>query len=238
MSAVTNAAIMDKFGRRRDGFYHLPEGRKYPSVTTILQVLAKPALIHWAAKTSASLVLDDPMQYDTAEKAAGGIYAARDKAADRGSMVHSLIEALFKQAPVETETMPDHVLGYYKAFGAWVRAVQPKPVYAEATVYNDEFGYAGTTDLVAAFPDKSLRLIDFKTSSGIYPEVGLQMEAYRRAGWILPHGEGKAPILMPPVSETCAVRLGADGTFEYRTIQGDFDAFLAAKRLWEWTQRK
>ena len=234
--AMTNAAIMDKFGRRRDGFYHLPEGRKYPSVTTILSVLAKPALIHWAAKTSASLVLDDPMQYDTAEKAAGGIYAARDKAADRGSMVHSLIEALFKGAAVETETMPEHVRGYYAAFWRWVKTVDPKPVYAEATVYNDEFGYAGTTDLVAAFPDKSLRLIDFKTSGAIYRESSLQLEAYRRAGWILPRGTQATPILMPPVSETAIVRLDSDGSFEYRTMNGNFEAFLAAKTLWEWSR--
>lgn len=233
---MANAAVMEKFGRRRDGFYHLPGNRKYPSVTTILGVLAKPALIHWAAKTSAALVLDDPAQYDTAEKAAGGIYAARDKAADRGSMVHSLIEALFRGSPVDASDMPDHVKGYYSAFWKWVKAVRPTPVYAEATVYNDQFGYAGTTDLIAAFPDKALRLIDFKTG-GIYQEVGLQMEAYRRADYILPRGPEAVPIPMPPVSETCAVRLSPDGTYEYRSLVGDMDAFLAAKRLWEWAQR-
>ena len=225
-----------KFSRRRDGWYFLPGDKKYASVTTILDVLAKPALINWAAKTAASLVLADPDEYDSAQKAAAGIYQVRDRAADRGSMVHSMIEALFRGAPVETDSMPEHVRGYYAAFWSWVAATQPKPVYAETNVYSDKHGYAGTLDLIAAFPDKKLKMKDFKTSSGIYPEMGLQLEAYRNCDFILPRGQDPTPIPMPPVAETGIVLLMPDGTYMDRPMRGDLEVFLALKRVWEWSK--
>lgn len=36
-----------------------------PSVTTVLNVIAKPALLTWAAKQGAKAVLMDPVKYDT-----------------------------------------------------------------------------------------------------------------------------------------------------------------------------
>ncbi len=39
-----------RFRRRRNGWYYL-DGRRYVSVTTVLQALAKSALVPWAART-------------------------------------------------------------------------------------------------------------------------------------------------------------------------------------------
>lgn len=227
------------FPRRRNGFYYL-NGRRYVSVTTVLEVLAKPALIHWAARTAASLVLADPDTYDTAQRAAGGIYAARDKAADRGTLIHSFAEALARGATLDTDGLPDAVRGYGKAFVSWTQTVRPVPLFTEANVYSDQHGYAGTTDLIAAFPDKQIRLVDFKTGSAIYPEVGLQMEAYRACEFIVPHVNGDATrtIPVPPVAETAVVLLREDGTFEYRTMRGDLRVFLALKHVYEWLHQK
>ncbi len=236
MGMVTKAHTLP---RRRDGYYYL-NGRKFVSVTTVLEVLAKPALIHWAARTAASLVLSDPDTYDTAQKAAGGIYGARDKAADRGALIHSFAEALARGAALDVAGLPEEMRGYGRAFLSWAQTVRPVPLFTEANAYSDRHGYAGTTDLIAAFPDKQMRLVDFKTGGAIYPEVGLQMEAYRNCDFILPHvnGDPAQLVLMPPVAETAVVLLREDGTFDYRTMRGDFEAFLALLRVWQWLHQK
>ncbi len=43
---------------------------------------------------------------------------------------------------------------------------------------------------------------------------------------------------MPPVAETAAVLLREDGTFDYRTLRGDMEVFLALKRVWEWVKEE
>lgn len=229
--------LTERFPRRRNGWYYL-DGRKYVSVTTVLQALAKPALVPWAARTAAEAIFEHPDEIDTAEKAAAAIYRKRDTAADRGSLVHSLAEAASRGAEIDLVGVPDAARGYAQAFVAWTRAMRPTPLFTEANVYSDRHGYAGTTDLIAAFPDRQVRLVDFKTSGDLYREVALQLEAYRQAEFIVPHvGEAKR-IPLPPVAETAAVLLRPDGTFEYRTMRGDLDVFLALLRVWRWMRAK
>ena len=227
----------ERFPRRRNGWYYLND-RKYVSVTTVLQALAKPALVPWAARTAAEAVLEDPATYNTAEAAAAAIYRKRDSAANRGSLVHSLAEATARGAELDLAGVPEDARGYAEAFLAWTRAMRPTPLFTEANVYSDRHGYAGTTDLIAAFPDKQVRLVDFKTTGDIYREVGLQLEAYRQADFIIPHVGEPRRIALPPVAETAAVLLRPDGTFEYRTLRGDLEVFLSLLRVWQWMRRK
>jgi hypothetical protein len=223
------------FPRRRDGWYYLDGGR-YPSVTTILGVLNKPALVHWAARTAAALALEDPVKYNTAEAAAGGIYAMRDRAADRGVLVHSLAEAFARRATVDRDGLPVAVRGYADAFWAWVATTQPTPLFTESNVFNLTHGYAGTFDLLCAFPSGQLALLDLKTTKHVYDEASLQLAAYQNAEVIVPHTDAAQRIPMPPVGLTAVLLLADDGTFTYKVVNGDLEAFLAAKRLWAWTR--
>lgn len=208
------------------------------SVTTVLQALAKPALVPWAARTAAEAVLEDPAVYDTAEKAAAVIYRKRDSAADRGSLVHSLAEVTARGAEIDLTGVPKDARGYAKAFVAWTGAMRPTPLFTEANVYSDHHTYAGTCDLIAAFPDKQVRLVDFKTTGDLYREVALQLEAYRQADFIVPHVGEPRRIPLPTVAETAAVLLRPDGTYEYRTMKADLDVFLSLLRVWRWMHRK
>lgn len=222
--------------KRRDGYYRLTIGGielKFASVTTILKVIDKPALGTWMAKQAAGLVLENPHEYSTAEKAASGVFGKRDSAGDRGTAVHEATELL------DTGTALDFVLegmdpayhGYLRAYDRFLK-VSPytEILHSEVTLYSTVYDYAGTTDRIIRWGDE-VWLIDFKTSGQLYPEVGLQLEAYRKCNWLL-KGEELTP--MPKVDRMAAIRLGADGQYEFRTYEGDFQAFLAAKRLWEW----
>ena len=129
-------------------------------------------------------------------------------------------------------------MAVFPAFLAWTRAIRPQPLFTEANVYSDRHGYAGTTDLIAAFPDRQARLVDFKTIGDICREVGLQLEAHRQADFIVPHIGEPRRIALPPVAETAVVLLRPDGTYEYRTLRGDLDVFLSLLRLWQWMRGK
>lgn len=207
-------------------------------MTTVLQALAKPALVPWAARTAAEAVLDDPATYDTVEKAAAAVYSKRDTAADRGSLIHGFAEATARGAEIDLAGVPEDARGHAQAFLAWTRAMRPTPLFTEANVYSDAHAYAGTTDLIAAFPDRQVRLVDFKTTGDLYREVALQLEAYRRADFIVPHVGEPRRIILPPAAETAAVLLRADGTYEHRTMRGDLETFLALLRVWRWMHKK
>lgn len=235
MTAVTNKP----FPRRRNGVYFL-DNEKYTSVTEILSVLSKPALIPWAARTSAALVLDDPVKYDTAEKAAAGIYQVRDKAADRGALIHSWIEAYAKGAPLYPDEMPEAFQGYARAFLAWVEGSgfnSRHILQTEANVYSDK-GYAGTTDLITGLHDK-IWMLDFKTSKdgAIYQEAHLQLAAYKHADFILTRDTPPMRVPMPAIDSTGVVALAADGTFNFKQTDAPFEVFLYLKAVHEWLKK-
>lgn len=176
--------------RRRDGFYRLEiEGveQKFISVTNVLNVMNKPALVTWAARTAAELVLNDPYEYDSAQKAASGIYGKRDSAADRGSTIHSAVEAMLNGSPLDIDAMPEAFRGYAQSFSRWFDTVRGnfELIHSECSVYSTTHGYAGTTDLVCRIGGITY-LIDFKTGKGLYAEVGLQLTAYKHADLWLP----------------------------------------------------
>lgn len=160
------------------------DGRWVPGVTTVLNRLAKPALIQWAA----DMVVDDLKRCD---RNAAGHYIVpeihleaarkahakkRDDAADVGSNVHAYAEAWLKG-----RTLPPLVTDQAKAgaaaFEQWMGEHSIQPVCAERRVFSREHWFAGTCDFVGVI-DGELAALDFKTSSGIYPEHWLQLAAY------------------------------------------------------------
>lgn len=89
-TAVATATRIDGDDGRR--MYETPEGQRYPSVTTILDVIAKPYLVDWAARVERELVINTVMDYweqveaDTGRPLTGLAQALRlsaDRLADR-----------------------------------------------------------------------------------------------------------------------------------------------------------
>lgn len=56
-AADSGPVIKGRRDTRRGRFYDISNGEAYPSVTTVLSVLAKPALVGWAGKVERELVL-------------------------------------------------------------------------------------------------------------------------------------------------------------------------------------
>jgi len=174
----------------------------WSATTLISNGLPKPALVGWAAKMTAEYALANwnvigPLAEQDREGAlkllAGARFAKNDRAATRGTDVHNAIEQIILgvEPEIERDAAP-----YVEQFRRFQDEHRPEYLLAEAPVYNPEHGYAGTLDGVVQFPQpiKSGKsgpfVLDVKTtdkkkaprvSRPPYPEVALQLTAYRRA---------------------------------------------------------
>ncbi len=101
-----------------------------------------------------------------------------NRAAERGTIVHESIENYLKFG---FKDCPQEYSGYLDAFAAWYELTNPIVIGSEVRVYHKLMGYAGTLDLLCQIGEK-LVLIDFKTTSKVYPKThGVQLEAYSQA---------------------------------------------------------
>lgn len=234
--------------RDRSGYYATSKGR-FMSVTTILSNgVPKPALMHWAAFEAAQCAVDNIPALIQARGSSArqelrnwiqrAAERKRDTAADLGTTVHGFLEAQILGEPTPQYT--DEQLPFIEAFGRFLDAWQPEFEASELTVANPEHGYAGTLDAIARVPavGPDLLMLDWKTGKSIYPEVGMQLAAYRRCpiGWTRPAGQ---EVEVPATTGAMVLHLrpeampgGEPGGYAFVPVLTDdlvFEAFLAAK---------
>lgn len=170
------------------------DDRKFWSVTTIIGALEKPALLYWAAEQAAIQAVT-----------VAGTLAARIEEEGRDNIIKWLRDARFRRpkdqrsatelgtdvhAALEelaiTGVMPevdDEVRPFLEQFDKWAQRFQPEYEAAEVTVYSPKFSYAGTCDGFMTLQGQKV-IFDYKSSKkgeSPYPEVGLQLAAYRYA---------------------------------------------------------
>jgi genome maintenance exonuclease 1 len=147
-------------------FYETPCGL-FPSVTTILQ---------------ATMPADQQNRLKNWHKRKGTeAETLRQEAAERGKVIHRLIEARFKGEEIEC---PSDVSEFWQEARKILGAIGEVSAI-EQTVYHPQLQYAGTLDLLAQWQGV-LTLFDFKTShrekrSQWLTDAKLQVAAYRGA---------------------------------------------------------
>jgi hypothetical protein len=167
------------------------EGKSVPGVTSILRRLNKPALINWAANCAVDHIEASSWPHDELPdhlilnkamlKAARGAHnAIRDTAADVGKTVHSYAEAILLGKPSSVPVASEAERKGIAAFEAWLAEHTVEPEALECRVLSRRHYYAGTTDFYGRI-DGKVSVLDFKTSSAIYPEYWLQTTAYELA---------------------------------------------------------
>lgn len=257
---TASATIAAEAGRkpvRHDG----PSGRFYsvddellPSVTHILQVINKPALVGWAANQERTLVCEAaadfyedcaklPKQlprtaYLTTLAGRIGKLKAHQReltaAGDIGTQVHKLVEWKLRVSLGQTvgpePRVVDDAQWAFMAWEDWAKSVNLKPKLIEQMVYSRVHGFAGTMDLLADVAGVET-LIDFKTGKAIYAEAHLQNVAYQVALAEMGHATPQAGMIVRlPKNQ-------ADPAFEVATVPpvGDLlPTFLAVKAVWRW----
>lgn len=179
---------------------------KLPGVTTVLNALPKPGTIQWAVDNTVAycianldqiLNLEDSVAYhrfrwyhtrkpdvDAQDANPYNAHAgALNDAAELGTFIHEWIEAhvqgLIEPDPVNE--MHEEMIGAYLT---WEQDHDVEPIAVEATVVNEEYGYAGTLDgiwLIDGVPT----LLDTKSSKAVYDSHIAQLAALSRAEYMM-----------------------------------------------------
>ena len=149
---MTQPANSIKRGGSR--FYVDPvTGDKLPSVTSVQNALAKPALEYWAAKMVAQCAveefgtgLDDGSgnpenAIDYLKRAPG---RSSGKASTLGSEIHDLADRIGKAKPRTSTSRPP---GIHRPAPQVHRRLRVGFLESEATVWSDTYGFAGTLDI-------------------------------------------------------------------------------------------
>ncbi len=240
---TTNIARYD-----RARFYKVPES--FPSVTTALDAINKPALGPWYAKEERrhfeTALLDVAAKYptitsdqlvDVVIKTVNGTKAAdreKTKAAAIGTAAHAGVEwhtrKLMGEDPGPEPEMPDAAVWAVEAWKDWAKSVEFRPLAVERTVFCRICGYAGTLDWLAYVKD--VRTVgDIKTGKRIYPEAFLQNIAYRHAGAQQGLESDAGLILRLPKTVD-------DPAFEAMPVpETPLADFLAVLSVWRWVRR-
>lgn len=192
--------------------------------TTPLSIISKPALIWWAIDQTLKHVdrqWDINGDYDEITKSQildEAKYAHRRSlktAADTGTLTHGWIEKFIKAkiAGEEIPPKPKNIEAQQACgvFEAWAVKYNVKFFFSERKVLSLKYKFAGTTDIGCEIEGKKL-IGDVKTSSGIYPEMFLQLGAYHLAL------EEEFPE--QKYDDTFIIRCGRDGSLDIENSSG------------------
>lgn len=191
-------------------------------VTTVLQVIAKPMLIQWAANCAVDHIEEVfkttpvwriaealPLSFSEARSAHR---KKKESAGTKGTEVHAIIEEIVKKAIEENKgcvTLALHENAQVNHFLTWARDNKVKFLESEKRVYSEEHWYAGTLDLVFEMDGKRW-IGDVKTSSGIYNEHFFQMGGYEIA---------LEEMGCDKVDGYLVINLKKDGTFDLKMAE-------------------
>jgi len=195
--------------------YKTKAGTRVPGVTTVLGVLAKPALIHWAWDLGLQGI--DYRKY-------------RDATALVGTLAHALIaHELGAEKPDLTaysseiiNKAENAVLSFYE----WQKSNDIQPILVEQPLISEQYRFGGTIDCLAMLNGQMV-LLDIKTGKAIYDEMYYQLAAYRQL--LLENGH--------EIEEALILRVGRDETegFDVQKITAfdeDWEVFLSCLNIY------
>jgi hypothetical protein len=127
--------------------YTTPDGRKYPSITTVLSILSEESIAKWRARVG------DEEANKIGQRAAG-----------RGTLVHSIVERYLLNEDT-TEFLP-HIRQSLENLRPILDERLGTIYGLEVPLYSSHLGLAGRVDCVAEF-DGVPSIVDFKTSKRV-----------------------------------------------------------------------
>ena len=165
---------------------HTFDGKPLHGVTTVLGIIAKPALIQWSANEAVKYietnfpkfeeVIRNPSCLTTLFAEAKYAHKKRkEKAGDWGTILHKVIEEWIKDGK-EPKLENEQKIVFDK-FRKWAEDNKIRFLESEKHVWSKELWIGGIADMVIEMDGKKY-IADIKTSSGIYDEHFFQMGAY------------------------------------------------------------
>lgn len=213
-----------EFDEGRHAYVWREIGKPVAGVTSILKLLDKPALVQWSANCAVEYIqksyvnlreqggeIEPTAFLSICQEAKTAHRRISREATDIGSLVHAFAEKVLVDRRAGLPTEPQAAKGA-QAFLSWFHAHKIEPIHVERMVLSKTWYYAGTVDFYGHI-DGELCVLDFKTSSGLYLEMPLQLAAYAIAiseetgeridtGWIVRLGkrDGKCVPYRIPIT--------------------------------------
>lgn len=149
--------------------YSTPDGVKYPSITTVLSILSRDAIMAWRRRVGA----------EEANKIS-------HRASTRGTAVHAIIEKYLNNDEDYREGYLPNIIDNFLTVKEVLDSRIGKIYAQEVPLYSDYLGVAGRVDCVAEFDGKPA-IIDFKTSKRLKSfeqvESYFMQEAFYAVAW-------------------------------------------------------
>lgn len=210
-------------GGGRPAKYKLANGSIVPGVTTIAGAYKDPGpLMYWSWKQGC----EGKDFRDT-----------RDLAATAGTIAHGWIDDSIHGRELRTATADDDTMGKarqaFEAFQRWRQGVSLTVIDTERPLISEIHSFGGTYDALAIVNGR-ISLLDWKTSSGVYPETISQLAAYRQ---LIRENCGSKRDNCP--EEAHCLRVGKEmGDFHHHgytseILDAGWRRFLGSRAMWD-----
>lgn len=146
-------------------FYLTPSGKKYPSMTTVLQLMTAEGIAKWRARVG--------------DEVANKISA---QASRRGTLMHKLCEDYVNNEEINTESLMPLDLQNFNALKEQMDKHFGKVYGQEIALYSDFLEMAGRVDCIAEYKGK-LSIIDYKTSKKVKKRSNIKNYFMQAAGY-------------------------------------------------------
>ena len=160
---------LDAVTTNSDRTYATPEGKNYPSITTVLGLLSKESIQAWRKRVG--------------EEEANRISR---QASTRGTAVHEIIEKYLNNDAFFAEGYTPQVQGNFLDVKPVIDENIGKIYAQEIALYSDYLGVAGRVDCVGEWNGKPA-IIDFKTSRRLKKKENIEsyfmQEAFYAIAW-------------------------------------------------------
>lgn len=219
------------------------EWKPATGITTVLSVIAKPALIQWAAHEAIDYVIfnSEPqgdfrlVSEQVLKEARTAHHQKKEEAGQKGTDIHDEIEKIIKQAidenngiiPSDTKNTTPQI----QKFLDWATANKVKFLESEKHLWSKTYFLGGICDFICEI-DGKVWVGDIKTSGTIYPEYFWQTAGYQ----LMIEEMG----LYPTIEGHIILNLRKDGEFaEKRSVSNEDnkEAFLACLKIYRIKQK-
>lgn len=157
----------DLESKQEDGkrFYLTPDGVRYPSMTTVLQLLSADGIAAWKARVGE----------EEAQK-------VLTRASRRGTLIHKLCEDYVNNETIDTKSIMPSDLENFNVLKAEMDQKMGKVYGQEVALYSDHLQMAGRVDCIAEW-DGKLSIIDYKTSRKVKKRKNIRNYFMQAAGY-------------------------------------------------------
>jgi hypothetical protein len=196
---------------------HFINGVEAPSVTQVLNVIRKPFLEVWRGKlgnTECDRIMTESQEL--------------------GHRFHGAIEAYFRGE--EIDELPQREAEMFALFRGWAIDSKFTPLELELHLESQAHYFHGTCDVIGRFEDGPLLVGDWKTSSAISADYGMQLSAYAAMYKEQFGGEIKDGFVL-----RVDKKVGAKKPIEiqrFENLPKYFDAFLHCKAVFDFVNKK